>query len=88
MHPQFVEAVKRLAVAKETYGRAVVSLDRQYLKPLIGDGDPKVLKDITALRATYRDVEAEVAEVSDKAEALEQPEPADVAPAKKVAKKK
>lgn len=70
-HPQIQDATARLAAAKAAYGQAVQSIDRQYLKQLVGTGDAAVLADVNALRAAFLDV-ADVATV-EAATAYEQP---------------
>lgn len=81
MSVQLEEAAKRLAAAKEAYGHAVTALDRQYLKPLVAAGDPKVLKAVTDIRASYADVAEAVEDVAGKAVGHTQPEAA-VAPSR------
>lgn len=74
MHANVVEAQKRLTLAKEQYGKAVETIDRQYLKPLIAAGDEKTIAEVNKLRKAFVDV-AEVATIAAGA-ALEQPEAA------------
>jgi hypothetical protein len=73
MHPQFDEALKRIEAAKDAYAHAIVAVDRQYVKPLLGVADKTLLADIRGLRTGYADVGDQVIGRVGKTEALEQP---------------
>lgn len=72
MHANLIEAQKRLEAAKEAYGHAVRSIDRQYLKPVIALGQAKEIAAVNTIRKSFVDV-ADVATVEPGA-AMEQPE--------------
>jgi hypothetical protein len=50
LHPQIVEALKRLEVAKDAYAHALANVDRQYLIAL---SDPEVVAQVDAVRALF-----------------------------------
>jgi Ser/Thr protein kinase RdoA (MazF antagonist) len=50
LHPEILEALKRLEIAKDAYANACASIDGQYLVSL---SDPQSAKQAEAVRALF-----------------------------------